>query len=46
MGTAPTMVSLAEVLGMMLPGTASVPPADSRRLAAAESTGSQVVEMV
>jgi len=46
MGTASTMASLAEAMGMMLPGTASVPAPDSRRLAAAESTGYQIVEMV
>ncbi len=46
MGTASTMTSLAEALGMMLPGTASVPAPDSRRLAAAELTGRRIVEMV
>jgi dihydroxy-acid dehydratase len=46
MGTASTMAGLAEALGMMLPGTASVPAPDSRRLAAAEATGCQIVKMV
>ncbi len=46
MGTASTMSSLAEAMGMMLPGTASVPAPDSRRLAAGEATGGQIVEMV
>src|SRR2546425_12843377 len=46
MGTASTMTSLAEALGLMLPGTASVPAPDSRRLAAAEATGRRIVEMV
>ena len=46
MGTASTMTGLAEALGMMLPGTASVPAPDSRRLAAGESTGRRIVEMV
>src|SRR5438094_5060950 len=45
MGTASTMTSLAEALGMMLPGTASVPAPDSRRLAAGESTGRRAVEL-
>ncbi len=46
MGTASTMTSLTEALGLMLPGTASVPAPDSRRLAAAEATGRRIVEMV
>jgi len=46
MGTASTMTALAEALGMMLPGTASIPAPDSRRLAAAEETGRRIVEMV
>ncbi|PYV27842.1 MAG: dihydroxy-acid dehydratase [Acidobacteria bacterium] len=46
MGTASTMTSLAEALGMMLPGAASIPAPDSRRLAAAESSGRRIVEMV
>ncbi len=46
MGTASTMTSLAEALGLMPPGTASVPAPDSRRLAAAEATGRRIVEMV
>jgi len=46
MGTASTMTSLAEALGMMLPATASIPAPDSRRLAAAEATGRRIVEMV
>lgn len=46
MGTASTMTSLAEALGMMLPGTASIPAPDSRRLAAAELAGRRIVEMV
>ena len=33
MGTASTMTSLAEALGMTLPGCANIPAADSRRLA-------------
>ena len=46
MGTASTMASLSEALGMMLPGAASIPASDSRRLEAAESTGRRIVEMV
>ncbi len=46
MGTASTMTSLAEALGMMLPGAASIPAPDSRRLATAEASGRRIVEMV
>lgn len=46
MGTASTMKLLSEVLGMMLPGTSSIPASDSRRVAAAEATGRRIVEMV
>ncbi|MCS6952450.1 MAG: dihydroxy-acid dehydratase [Bryobacteraceae bacterium] len=46
MGTASTMTSLAEALGMTLPGCANIPAADSRRLAAAEASGRRIVEMV
>ncbi len=46
MGTASTMTCLGEALGMMLPGTASIPSPDSRRLAAGEATGRRIVEMV
>ena len=46
MGTASTMTCLSEALGMMLPGVASLPAADSRRLIAAEATGRRIVEMV
>ncbi|HTR38797.1 MAG TPA: IlvD/Edd family dehydratase [Bryobacteraceae bacterium] len=46
MGTASTMTSLAEVLGMTLPGCANIPAPDSRRLAIAELTGRRVVEMI
>ncbi len=45
MGTASTMTSLAEALGMTLPGCASIPAPDSRRLAIAESSGKRIVEM-
>ncbi|MBC8163135.1 MAG: dihydroxy-acid dehydratase [Roseiflexaceae bacterium] len=46
MGTASTMAVLAEALGMMLPGTATIPAADTRRLAAAEKSGARAVELV
>lgn len=46
MGTASTMTSLAEALGMTLPGCASIPAPDSRRLAIAELSGRRIVEMV
>ncbi|MGH9662755.1 MAG: dihydroxy-acid dehydratase, partial [Bryobacteraceae bacterium] len=46
MGTASTMTSLAEALGMTLSGCASIPAADSRRLVVAEQSGARIVEMV
>ena len=46
MGTASTMTSLGEALGMMLPGAASIPSPDSQRLACGEASGRRIVEMV
>ena len=46
MGTASTMTSLAEAIGMTLPGCSSIPAPDSRRLAFAELSGQQAVAMV
>src|SRR5207245_4904599 len=46
MGTASTMTSLAEALGMTLTGCANVPAPDSRRLSMAEMSGGRIVEMV
>ncbi|HZT38926.1 MAG TPA: IlvD/Edd family dehydratase [Bryobacteraceae bacterium] len=46
MGTASTMTSLAESLGMTLPGCANIPAPDSRRLAMAELSGRRIVEMI
>jgi dihydroxy-acid dehydratase len=46
MGTASTMTSLAEALGMTLPGAANIPAIDARRLVSAEMSGRRVVEMV
>jgi L-arabonate dehydrase len=45
MGTASTMASMAEALGMALPGNAAIPASDSRRLAMAEMAGRRAVEM-
>ncbi|MBE9606742.1 dihydroxy-acid dehydratase [Acetobacteraceae bacterium H6797] len=39
MGTASTMASLAEGLGMMLPGTAAIPAVHADRIRAAEASG-------
>src|SRR5260370_36502848 len=45
MGTASTMASMAEALGMTLPGNAAIPAPDSRRLAQAELAGARAVEV-
>src|SRR5436309_13836483 len=45
MGTASTMTSLAEALGMTLPGCANIPAVDSRRYAIAEESGRRAVAM-
>ncbi len=45
MGTASTMTSAAEALGLTLPGAASIPAADSRHAAMAAATGRRSVEM-
>ena len=46
MGTASTMTSLAEALGMTLTGCTNIPAADSRRLEIAHRSGERIVEMV
>ncbi|MBB6635986.1 IlvD/Edd family dehydratase [Cohnella thailandensis] len=46
MGTASTMASIAEAIGMALPGNAAIPAPDSRRRHMAERTGKQIVELV
>jgi dihydroxy-acid dehydratase len=46
MGTASTMTSLSEALGMMLPGISSLPATDARRITAAEATGRRIVDLV
>ena len=45
LGTASTMAALTEALGLALPGTATIPAADPRRLRAAEATGARAVEL-
>ena len=45
MGTASTMASLVEALGMSLPGTASIPAVNAERARAAEATGARAVEL-
>ena len=46
MGTASTMASMAETLGMALPANAAIPAADSRRNVLAHMAGRRIVEMV
>jgi dihydroxy-acid dehydratase len=46
MGTASTMTSAAEVLGLTLPGAASIPAPDSRHAQMATLTGKRIVDMV
>jgi len=46
MGTASTMMSVAEVLGLTLPGAASIPAVDSAHHRMAAASGARVVEMV
>ena len=46
MGTASTMTSLTEALGMTLTGCANIPAADSRRYEIAHRSGERIVEMV
>jgi dihydroxy-acid dehydratase len=46
MGTASTMNSLAEALGMMLPGSANIPAPHKERAQAAYETGRRIVDMV
>jgi dihydroxy-acid dehydratase len=45
MGTASTMTSVVEALGMCLPGTAAIPAVDAARTRAAEATGQRAVEL-
>ena len=46
MGTASTMASIAEALGMALPGTAAIPAVHADRLRAGEASGRRAVELV
>ena len=46
MGTASTMTSAVEALGVTLPGASSIPAADSRHAVMAAQTGRRIVEMV
>ena len=43
MGTASTMATIGEALGMALPGNAAIPAVDSRRKQMAEAAGRQIV---
>jgi dihydroxy-acid dehydratase len=45
MGTASTMACLVEALGMSVPGAASPPAVSADRMRAAESTGTQAVQL-
>lgn len=46
MGTASTMASMVEALGLSLPHNAAIPAADARRKVLAHLTGMQIVQMV
>jgi dihydroxy-acid dehydratase len=46
MGTASTMASIAEAIGMALPGSAAIPAVHADRLRAAEASGRRAVELV
>ena len=46
MGTASTMASMVESLGVGLPGNAAIPAVDARRNVLARSAGRRIVEMV
>ncbi len=45
MGTASTMASIAEALGMALPGSAAIPAVHADRLRAAEASGRRAAEL-
>ncbi|MFN4146092.1 MAG: IlvD/Edd family dehydratase [Runella sp.] len=45
MGTASTMATMAEALGLTLPGLSAIPAADSRKKMNAHLTGMRIVEM-
>jgi len=46
MGTASSMASMVETLGLTLPGAAAIPAVDSRRRVLAHMSGIRIVEMV
>ena len=46
MGTASTMTGLADVLGMCLPGTSSIPAADANHVRMCAAAGRRAVDMV
>jgi len=46
MGTASTMASMVEALGMVLPHNAAIPAVDSRRQVLAQLAGRRIVDMV
>ena len=46
MGTASTMASMGESLGIALPGNAAIPAVDSRRVQLAEASGRQIMAAV
>jgi dihydroxy-acid dehydratase len=46
MGTASTMASMVEALGLTLPGASSIPAVDSRKKVMAQLSGRRIVEMV
>ncbi|HYD95750.1 MAG TPA: L-arabinonate dehydratase [Noviherbaspirillum sp.] len=46
MGTASTMASMVEALGMSLPGNAAIPAPDTRRNRLAQMSGRRIVQMV
>lgn len=46
MGTASTMASIVEALGLQLTGAAAIPAVDSRRTAMAQLAGRRIVDMV
>jgi dihydroxy-acid dehydratase len=46
MGTASTMTGLADVLGLCLPGTSSIPAADANHVRMCSAAGRRIVDMV
>ena len=46
MGTASTMTALADVMGMSLPGTSSIPAADANHIRMCSAAGRRIVDMV